>query len=655
MKIEEILIFKTPLDSSYSNVYDGYSTKNEYYSFLLANFETTVIYSYDIGAKRKSVNLNKKIDLQVNLNDVSARTINDYNYCCITAENGDKYFYFIDNYKINNSVGYEATLYCTWDSWSNNYLKSWENNSDKEFIETRHIDEYKFVNEVNGVRTFDTINYVTDEKEFPTISSIESDDDYEVLYVRLFCRSETTVFAFEPHSTTLDIDAILWNQKQFAGAMHSALPLKVVYSPLCVINKHTRKIDYSVKKYRVRFKVIPDTSSGYSGYVTKEFDLDYTLYQWLYTPIKNEIIYADLTFNVPYPYTILSYSSGKILYYGGDESAPLYGDFTDYFGGFIAPNTEGDIKPSGYGFTHTAYYTDDIRKFDIKINKSISNTLDDCLKLFTSKDYNDIYTHEPHLTVYPYNYYSISFGNQIVPLIGEINTSNVNCELEYVNATVSKLWFKNDNNSSYKLKPLCATSNGQVIVQVDSLAEFMQSNSQSVATQSTINAISNGISASFGALTLNAPKAITSTANAVTYAVSLDAKLKDIDNKLDSVSVPSSYSFDDMHFQDSVIILKNVIEDEKDKKNALNKFVKYGVNLNNYGNIFENTSHNFDFIKTSNCELSRLKISNYDKNIIKNMFDNGVRKWHITGYTEAVKNFDTEYINLQESLLKDYK
>ena len=41
-------------------------------------------------------------------------------------------------------------------------------------------------------------------------------------------------------------------------------------------------------------------------------------------------------------------------------------------------------------------------------------------------------------------------------------------------------------------------------------------------------------------------------------------------------------------------------------------------------------------------------------NIIKNMFNNGVRKWHITGHEIAIKNFDTDYVNLQNSVLEVY-
>ena len=652
MKIEEILIFKTPLDSSYSNVYDGYSSKNEYYSFLLTNFETAVIYSYDIGAKRKSVNLNKKIDLQVNLNDVSVRSINDYNYCCITAENGDKYFYFIDNYKINNSVGYEATLYCTWDSWSNNYSKLWEQNSNNEFIETRHIDEYNIVEDITT--HLETKNFITDEEEFPLIDSIENitDDKYEVLYARIFCRSETFVFGYELYHND-NPEGVFWRKWGCAGAMHSVSPLKVVYTPLCVIDKSTRKIAYEIKNYKVWFTT---TDGTYTYRQSKDFELEFTKYQWFVTSKLNEIIYADLTFNLPYPYSFRKLASGEtILEYGYDINEPIFkGNFSSYFGGY-GGTTDSDTEPSGYGFAHSKFYVGENKEFDLTINR-IPTHLDNksISELMNSKDYNDRYENEPHMFVYPNYFYSLVIGNNTIPLIGEENTKKINFSFDYINTTSPKLWFKNDNNNNYKLKPLYSKSIGQIIVQVDSLAEYMQSNANQVNQQYLNNALNFSVSAIGGAIKRSPTQLINSGVNFVENSISIKSKLKDIDNKRDSVSIPSTYALDDVYYQDSIIILHNEIEDSKDKETALNKYVLYGLNVNRYGNIFQNTRHNFDFVKTSNCELNRLQISNYDKNIIKNMFNNGVRKWHITGHEIAIKNFDTDYVNLQNSVLEVY-
>lgn len=653
MKIEEILIFKTPLDSSYSNVYDGYSTKNEYYSFLLTNFETTVIYSYDIGAKRKSVNLNKKIDLQVNLNDVSVRSINDYNYCCITAENGDKYFYFIDNYKINNSVGYEATLYCTWDSWSNNYSKLWEQNSNKEFTETRHIDEYEYKStDSNGKNYFETINYVTDEEEYPVINSIQQDliDGYEILYARIFCRSETYVFAMHCNYEATDsrFQFYKWANE---GAMHSVSPLKVVYSPVCVINKNTKKIDYDITKYRVWFKA--ENNKAYK--TNTEYEFEFTKNQWFTLSQGNEVVYADLTFNSPYPFSVtLLPDNTKLIEYGAPDSSDRFnGDCSYYFGGYGGDETQG-TQPYSWGFTGVLRFSGTTKDFDIRLNNGISGTKQEFLNRLTSKDKSLKYTYEPHLKEYPYQYPSIFFGNNKIDLIGEKGTRFVNCKLDYVNTTSPKLWIKNDNNSDYPIKPFLAKSSGQIIVQKDTLSEYMRNNAGSIASQWSSNYLSTGIESISSIMNKNYFKTATQGLQFFNRGFAITAKQIDADNRRDSVTIPSDYALDDIYFQDSVIICDNKIEDEKDKDCALNKFILYGVNLNNYSNIFENTRHNFDFVKTSNCELSRLKISNYDKNIIKNMFDNGVRKWHITGYDEAVKNFDTEYINLQESLLKDY-
>ena len=142
------------------------------------------------------------------------------------------------------------------------------------------------------------------------------------------------------------------------------------------------------------------------------------------------------------------------------------------------------------------------------------------------------------------------------------------------------------------------------------------------------------------------------TAN-VSYAknrINIYAKQKDADNRIDSTQIPSIYSTDDFMFQDSIFITKTEIEDEKDKDRILDKFVLYGVDIENYGDVFENSRFNFDYVKTRNCELRKILINNEDKLKLRNIFNSGVRKWHITGYTDAVKNLDTNYVNIQMSL-----
>lgn len=634
-----IILYSVPIDSTYTNVFDGYSHIDEYISFLDDNF--TNLY---VGVYQKSINLNKKIELQIQLEDSEVASIQNYNYVRIDVDSSYQYFYFIDSYKIENSVNNKvsAVLYCSWDVWSNNYLNIKDNDSN-EFIENCHIDSYKAIATPSGLIQFRNNNYVTDEEDCRTVESHHSipsynydTNNFEVLYQRFFFSGEVKFNAFEYFPVTGIFGK---SETEKYGVITTTNPVKVAYIPIAVINRQTNEINYNIRDYIVHL-----THGDYTQ--IEKHDLFLSKNFRPYTIDDPSLIYSDITFLSPFEYYV-DINKNQLVF--GLPSASIYGDDYSGYYGFITTTNN-----SYYGFVNVKTELDHSFYFNINIQPAHVYSASIIKNLVSSKSKDDRYNFEPQMFVYPYSFYSLRVGDSKLDLVGEYLTRDVNCKLYLSNTTAPKLFYKNDNNSSYCAKPIFIQNKGHMFTQIDSLKEFMQSNSYQINAQKTSNALNLAVAAIGTAIggPVGTATALTANASYLKNRINIYAKQKDADNKIDSTQTPSIYSTDDFMFQDSIFITKTEIEDEKDKDRILNKFVLYGVNIENYGNIFSSTRFNFDYVKTRNCELRKIPINNTDKIKLKSIFDNGVRKWHINGYTNAVKNLDTDYVNIQLSLKK---
>ena len=634
-----ITLYSVPIDSTYANVFDGYAHIDNYISFLDNNF-----LKVEVPVYQKSININKKIELQIQLENNVIPVIQNLNYCRIDVDALYQYFYFIDSYKIENSVNNKVSviLYCSWDVWTNNYLDI-KNYGADEFIETRHMDNYSVsVTEEQLISCINN-NYITDEDDCRTVEKHHSIPSYnydlnnfEVLYQRFFFNGEATFNAFQ-YSSTLGIFAIDTETQKY-GVITTTNPVKVAYIPIAVINRKTNEINYHVKDYIVKF-----THDSYTQ--VEKHDLFLAKHFRPYSIDEPELIYSDITFLSPFEYYVDLLNNQLVF---GLNTGTIYGnDYSNYYG-----TVKCSSGSSYYSFVNVKTELDHSFLFNISVQEKKYYSPSYIKNLITSNSKDNRYTFEPQMYVYPYCYYSLRLGDTKIDLVGEYGTKEVNCKLYLSNTTSPKLFYKNDNNESYNARPIFISNKGQMLTQINSLKEFMQSNSYQINAQKVSNGLNLAVSA-LGTIIggpVGTATALTANASYAKNRINIYAKQKDADNRIDSTQIPSIYSTDDFMFQDSIFITKTEIEDEKDKDRILDKFVLYGVDIENYGDVFENSRFNFDYVKTRNCELRKILINNEDKLKLRNIFNSGVRKWHITGFTNAVKNLDTNYVNIQMSL-----
>lgn len=115
----DVILFKTPLDSSYKNVFDDYETVADYIAFLSDVYPHKTVHL---------TNAKSRIDFNGEFTVIFAgydsMDLHDYNYMCFT-NNGEVKFAFIRsvNSKNDGSSSHACEITCRLDVWANHYLE----------------------------------------------------------------------------------------------------------------------------------------------------------------------------------------------------------------------------------------------------------------------------------------------------------------------------------------------------------------------------------------------------------------------------------------------------------------------------------------------------------------------------------------------------
>ena len=129
------------------------------------------------------------------------------------------------------------------------------------------------------------------------------------------------------------------------------------------------------------------------------------------------------------------------------------------------------------------------------------------------------------------------------------------------------------------------------------------------------------------------------------------AQKADADNKADTVYIPQYLAINDTEMQDDIVTLHYEIKDDYDRNKLLHYFEYYGLNTNEVDTPFSDSRLNYDYVQTQNSDLSNIIKNQYEREEIEKALNNGITKWHIdTCYSEAIKTFDRQYINYQNSI-----
>lgn len=115
----DVILFKTPLDSSYKNVFDDYETTADYLAFLSDVYPHKTVH---LTNAKSRIDFNG--EFTVIFSGYDSMDLHDYNYMCFT-NNGVVKFAFIRsvNSKNDGESSSACEITCRLDVWANHYLE----------------------------------------------------------------------------------------------------------------------------------------------------------------------------------------------------------------------------------------------------------------------------------------------------------------------------------------------------------------------------------------------------------------------------------------------------------------------------------------------------------------------------------------------------
>ena len=656
MIIEKITLFKSNLDMNYKNVLDYSWYKPLNIENVLIDIKNIFEYKDITLSKTKSIDGNMSETLTVNINELP-NDFKEYNYIAITgraypepASDKTVLFYFINSYEYafsNEAIGHTINLKLKWDSWTNNIINIYNNKSKNLcLIKRRHKDTVSLRESTSDTqKTFSSVNLLTDELDVTTESEV-TDSGKKVLFARIYLSPDASVTGVYK----------LYAPSLFTyGGIASMYPIRIMYIPVCVIDEKTRKIIDNYKFYKCKWT---DDSNFEDQYDL--FRLNYSILNaFAPFPPGNQPITVhenpsssettsfiinskyfitdrgivsniDFSFHSPYSYRFVD-SDNEAVYFSAEMSR--------YFSKIT--NSTADGTEALFGFAGT-YKKDKFIKWTKDVNyKFVLNGID---RTITNEVRELI---EPRIHQYPYEYFSIYSNTVEIPLIPDYDTNYFNIEMATINVTTPYLRIYRDTQP-FNIKKYYISNSGSLQLSTDSLNEYLRNNSEKITERAVMGSISTGISMLTSKNSIEVAKNALSGIGNIT---SIIAQKADADNKADTVYIPQFLAINDTEMQDDIVTLHYEIKDDYDRNKLLHYFEYYGLNTNEVDTPFSDSRLNYDFVQTQNSDLSNIIKNQYEREELEKALNNGVTKWHIdTCYSEAIKKFDRQYINYQNSI-----
>lgn len=614
-----ILLYKTPLDSEYRNVYDDYETEEQYTAFLNFSFpDFKNISFYNPIVSRKNIG-----DLfEIVVNGYDSMDLHDYNYMRFTTTNNEVKFAFIlsvESYNDNQAIdeiterkeNASCLLHCKLDAWSNHYL---------------HIkDAYNSVNEQRC--TFDTNLH----KNFPSEAKISQYTEHieydEVFPLKLTDANLKTTFVIWQRVTTVDKGAL----SEWGGSFNKIKEngfisgLNLFYLPYAIVSFGEQGMQIYNNYFQFSFT---DTNNQQRVFRNMGFDSPLTKI------FSSAVCENTLTTHVPF---------GFSLFY--DDTLKRYdiqiqSKYKFYFG--------ATLKNYAESITIADKYSADKRQDYIIPFISLQNYSTDMTFYFryivpsTQMQYESVkrYSNEEIESEqiyyeYPFNYKSVNTNEVEIPFIGEPN-SDGSFKLIYniTNKVTPDISIIGENDETINFTSLVKDS---IPITEIPVSEFLARNSASLTMQlvnalfsSARSAISSGANAFSG----NIGGAISSGVNS---AAEVPLTIGGIAaNLYDKYRTPAKVRQSDGN-STSTPIIGDLITIKKHTATIANEIIKdyhrNGYICSRTESVFSIRRDVFD-IDTGELTISAL-MSNEDKNEIEKAVSAGICRWHLRGRTSV--------------------
>lgn len=611
------------LDNTYKNVFDAYTTASQYRDFL--NQYQRLEFNAQSARAAKATNKGFSCVL-----DGYYESLREYNYACVEIGGLLKFFFVVDGNSENDGAQPSAKLYFERDVFTANYLNYLRNPSyDKNnFVVCRHIDNAY----ISGDYLY-CLNTLTDEENVP-IQKILKESDKKVLWAKITTGRELYV---NPFGATFPPTI-----KYFGGGANPINGVvRTFYTPFWDRDGASRAVlsDGTNTQHLRKLKTADGYINGIIADSTEILSIELTWYAPFITQSDGETLTVLVdSVQETFPSVDTPIYAGKFYTYtyvssdGGEETVKispntLTTEVTDFLWGSIvndlpllATSQNSELLPDYY---YELALEEQMPKGDFPYDLNGILTFDQWQ------------AYEPRLREYPFKYKSLYYNGKFNDIIPPQDATKLIIDIDYRNLPNPefKMWYDNgsSNVTKYKLQ-----NNGEMQFVADSKEYYLRNNGSAMSAK-TLNSVLN-IPSDLKPLSL-----VRYGIGMIQNSVNINAAINDANSARDNYTLPDINALNDIHYQDDMLFVDCVHNDQYFYEKVGNKIRYFGVNLNQFDDIMSVTHVHFDFVQTSNCELPFIP-NIEDRMVLENAFNNGVRRWHLTNAYTGTDQFTSVYI-----------
>lgn len=544
----------------------------------------------------------KQTDNMVTITIDSMATVpyQSFNYVRLSQEaeyySGDLYGFIVGVTSQNDGSKASCTLTIKLDSWANNLTKT-KFATTTAVCRRTHFSPLQNGRYDNVLPAVSKINLLKEQYCVRPFGSEDGDDTptdpyqpsrFEVLYLRI---------------TLDDFDAVKFSDGNKCTPLYADQEgYPIIMQPLAVYDKILN--NFSTKTFRISFNE-SDTACIIAGVsaLTNVHDM---------IGSNPHIIKAELTYCAPY-----------ILYFSYNTTASRY--------------------EASVGWYHYKPITIEGNSYGLGISWIAGANLSHAYDSYTSsQDLIDVYQPEPliipgntidlstlsiyeeYTRKYPFSYFELAYGGNSIPIINPDGCYHTRVEFfRYRLHPFLRFMHESELGTTYS-KQYPVTNFGELLISSSAYDTYMRNNGNQLNTKA-INSIVTGVGGSAIALMSgNLSGAASSLLGASQTIDATTAKVADLKNMQDHITVPSYNAMDNVE-QDMVFVYQYTPIGNDVKRFALD-FHFHGCNAPRYAPIFNRNREYFDFVQTANCDLPYIT-NMRERAELESAFNRGVTIW----------------------------
>lgn len=628
-KDAKIVLFKTPLDSNYKNVYDDYANKATYISFLEYAF-----YHINITLSNNKSVRDRDGYFSLVISGYNSIDLHDYNYMLSYNENNIPIFSFILSVDSNNdnTSGKACTLNCKLDTWSNHYLE---------------------LKNYNNRQTYKrgTFNLLSTEYKYMPIKAVDIPKSPITSIQRLSAgnRNFTIMWLHIVMSPNINTKCYLYDHDHYTELGTSrkpcipSLPFDI-YVPCAIFEKDSIKPIKEVVLLASQTGLYPHEVGGDTEYDETLIRERFEIHNYVILPKLNssKIYDAEFTFYAPFTYTIeydgtepVSPNEPRYIIWANGDSVHVSYSYDSDAGifGYCNHNAYLIESPTGTITSVAQPYTTPITQ-SARYNISIANIINS----------------EQQTYQYPYKYDSYIYNGKETYSSAEngwIKGFDIHIGLRNQPTIIPTKWDTSENET-YEEIGENLSSNGEIPTAVSSYDEYMnqQANRHSLRM---INAL------------LSTGKGLTNNHSwdvkrGFTTFLDIYAQEEDLKNAPYAYS-KTDFADSDIYYQNEVFRVTRdyCVANEAIKRRIIDDHYN-GVTVNGtVKSIFSKERDMFDVDEISDCKINGI-LSDNDRKELNSAFNSGVTRWHVGNIEDLVRldfiiTLNKHVTNLYVSLL----